>query len=84
MKVSIIIPVKNNEIFLNRCVESVLNQTYNDYEVIIVVENGTENMIKLCNFYEKIQNRTGTECTNRAKQNRSILFIEFSFFAYYN
>ena len=53
MKVSIIIPVKNNEIFLNRCVESVLNQTYNDYEVIIVVENGTENMIKLCNFYEK-------------------------------
>ena len=30
MKVSIIIPVKNNEIFLNRCVESVLNQTYKD------------------------------------------------------
>lgn len=53
MKVSIIIPVKNNEIFLNRCVESVLNQTYNDYEVIIVVENGTENIIKLCNYYEK-------------------------------
>ena len=36
MKYSIIIPVWNNEQWLENCFESILNQTYKNYEVIIV------------------------------------------------
>ena len=35
-KVSIIIPVYNNEKFLDKCLTSVINQTLNDIEIIII------------------------------------------------
>ena len=39
-KFSIIIPVYNVEKYIKKCVDSVFNQTFNDYEVI-VVNDGT-------------------------------------------
>jgi len=54
MKVSVIIPVYNSEKTLKQCLNSVLNQGYKDYEVIIVNNNSsdkTEEIIK--DFREK-------------------------------
>ena len=48
-KVSIIIPVYNGEKTLRQCLSSVLNQSYKDYEVIVIDNNSTDktkNMIK--------------------------------------
>lgn len=39
---SIIIPVYNGERFLNRCILSVLNQNYDNYEVIFVNDGSTK------------------------------------------
>ena len=42
MKVSVIIPVYNSEKFLKKCLESVADQTMDDYEVIIVNDGSTD------------------------------------------
>ncbi len=41
-KISVIIPVRNREIKLSRCLESVLDQTFGDYEVIVVDNASTD------------------------------------------
>lgn len=43
MKFSIIIPVYNREKFIRKCLDSVLKQTYDNYEVIIVNDGSTDN-----------------------------------------
>ena len=46
-KVSVIIPTYNREATLKRAVESVLNQTYTDFELIIVDDGSTDNTRQL-------------------------------------
>ena len=41
-KISVIIPVYNGEKTLRQCLNSVLNQTYGNYEIIIVNNNSTD------------------------------------------
>ena len=49
--VSIIIPVYNAQKNLGRCVESVLNQTYKDFELLLLDDGSTDNSGKICNKY---------------------------------
>ena len=49
--VSIIIPVYNGEKFISRCVDSVLSQTYSDFELILVNDGSKDNSGKLCDAY---------------------------------
>lgn len=57
-KFSIIIPVYNTEKYLSRCIESVLNQTYEDYELIIVNDGSTDNSKNIIKEYkEKYPNK---------------------------
>ena len=58
MKVSVIVPVFNAEKFLGACLESILNQTLQDFEVIIVDDCSTDNSIVVAeNFLEKFGGR---------------------------
>lgn len=54
MRFSIIIPVWNNEQWLEHCFQSVLDQTYKDYEVIIVDDMSTDNGMQIIRKYEKL------------------------------
>jgi glycosyltransferase involved in cell wall biosynthesis len=49
--ISIIIPVYNMEKYLDRCVHSVLNQTYENLEIILVDDGSTDNSPNMCDNY---------------------------------
>ena len=55
--ISVIIPVYNVEQHLNRCVDSVINQTYKDLEIILVDDGSTDNSGKICDEYALKDNR---------------------------
>lgn len=57
MKISIIIPVYNTEKYLGQCLESLVNQTYRDIEIIIINDGSTDNSGMLCRKYKNKDNR---------------------------
>lgn len=52
-KVSVIIPVYNAEKFLKYCLNSVINQTYNNLEIILINDGSIDNSLDVCNEYTK-------------------------------
>ena len=52
-KVSIIIPVYNVESYLRRCLDSVVNQTLKDIEIILVNDGSTDGSLAICEEYAK-------------------------------
>lgn len=51
--VSIIVPVYNCEKYVGRCLDSIVNQTYNDIEVIVVNDGSTDNTQRICEEYDE-------------------------------
>lgn len=52
-KVSIVIPVYNVEKLLDRCIKSLLNQTYKDYELIFIDDGSKDNSLKILEKYKQ-------------------------------
>ncbi len=55
--VSIIIPVYNREKYISRAIDSVLKQTFHDWELLIVYDSGTDKTIDMVNNYCNIDTR---------------------------
>ncbi len=55
--VSIIIPVYNVEKYLSQCVESVINQTYQNLEIILVDDGSPDNCGRICDVYSEKDSR---------------------------
>ena len=53
-KISVIIPVYNGEKYIQRCVDSVLNQTYSDIEIIVINDGSTDNTENILKSYSNI------------------------------
>ena len=54
---SVIVPVYNAEKYIKRCIESILNQTLTDLELILVDDGSTDNSGIICDEYTKFDNR---------------------------
>lgn len=50
---SIIVPVYNVEKYLEKCIGSVISQTYEDYEIILIDDGSTDNSGSICDLYKK-------------------------------
>ena len=51
-KVSVIIPVYNSEAYLKECIDSVINQTYTNLEIIIINDASTDNSLDIIKQYK--------------------------------
>ncbi|MDE6312951.1 MAG: glycosyltransferase family 2 protein [Lachnospiraceae bacterium] len=56
-KISIILPIYQDETAITRCMQSILSQTYETFELFLVEVEGGENASKLCREYAKKDNR---------------------------
>lgn len=55
--ISIIVPVYNTEGYLRECLDSILQQTYNNIEAIIVDDGSTDRSADVCREYSNIDSR---------------------------
>lgn len=56
-KISIIIPSYNEEKYISRCLDSVLNQTFSDFEILCVDDGSTDNTFKIIKDYSEHDGR---------------------------
>ena len=54
---SIIVPIYNGERYLRKCIDSILSQTYTDFELILVDDGSKDSSLEICREYEKNDSR---------------------------
>ena len=60
-KISVIVPVYNSELTIKKCVDSIINQSYKNIEIILINDGSTDNSLKMCN--------------DLVKKNSNVIFI---------
>ena len=66
-KVSVIIPMYNAEKFISRTVESVVNQTYKNWELLIINDNSGDKSYEIVKKYSEKDDRIKYRCGKRKK-----------------
>ena len=56
-QISVIIPVYNSLKYLRRCLDSVIHQTYRDFEIILVDDGSSDGCSEICDEYSQLDNR---------------------------
>ncbi len=56
-KISVIVPIYNVEKYLNRCIDSIVNQTYRNLEIILVDDGSPDNCPLMCDKWKKKDSR---------------------------
>ena len=51
-KISIIMPVYNKEKYIKKAIESILNQTFKDWEMLIIDDGSTDDSLAVCRIFE--------------------------------
>ena len=57
MKISVVIPIYNVERYLDRCLMSILNQTYSELEIILVNDGSTDHSLAIAQRYARQDER---------------------------
>lgn len=69
--ISIIMPVYNSEKYLKQTIESILNQTYNNFEFIIIDDGSSDNSFKIIQEYKLLDNRVKVI---RRRENKGLIY----------
>jgi glycosyltransferase involved in cell wall biosynthesis len=56
-KISVVIPIYNVEKYLEKCLISIVNQTYSNIQIILVNDGSTDTSLTICENYEKVDSR---------------------------
>lgn len=62
IKISFIIPIYNQEKYLTKCIESLINQTLTEFEVLLIDNNSTDNSAFICKNYAQNDSRIRYFC----------------------
>lgn len=87
-KVSVIVPVYNAEEFLEQCLESIVNQTLRDIEIILINDGSTDNSAKICEEYAKKDSRiifetiSTSNCGPSIAKNKGLGFAKGEFIGF--
>ena len=57
MLISVIVPVYNVELYLSRCIQSIIKQTYKELEIILVDDGSTDLSGQLCEQWKEKDSR---------------------------
>lgn len=60
VEISCVVPVYNGEQFLSRCVDSILDQSFENFELILIDDGSTDSSWAICEKYAKKDNRVRT------------------------
>ena len=55
--ISVIVPVYNVEKFLDKCISSIVNQTYKNLEIILIDDGSTDESVQICDKWQEKDNR---------------------------
>lgn len=80
VKVSVVIPVRNSAKGLERCLASILDQSYNNYDIWVIDGSSTDNTKKIINEFQKRSSKVKYYCeeflSKAAARNRGIMESE--------
>lgn len=85
-KVSVLVPIYNAEKYIQRCLDSIINQTYENIEIILIEDGSKDNSLKIIKEYEKkdkrikifpIENNGVADARNKAVENAIGEFLTF-------
>ena len=72
--ISIIIPVYNVKLYLDNCIQSVIQQSYTDFECILVDDGSTDGSSEICDQWAEYH-PLETKDWNKQRENISVLLI---------
>lgn len=55
--ISVIVPIYNVGDYLEQCIKTIIQQTYENVEIILVDDGSTDNCSEICDYYKKLDNR---------------------------
>lgn len=85
-KISVLVPIYNAEKYIKRCIESIINQTYRNIEVILIEDGSTDNSYNIIKEYQQkderikifqIENNGVADARNKAVDNSTGDYITF-------
>lgn len=85
-KVSIIVPVYNAEKYIERCLKSILNQTYKNLEIILINDGSTDNSLEILkeyeNKYDSIKVYNQKNMGPAVTRNKGIQYVKTKYFMF--
>ena len=64
-KISVVVPVFNDENLISRCIQSVVKQSYLNFELILVDDCSDDRTLNICQYYENLDKRIKVVSTGR-------------------